>query len=117
MTKYKFIQKIRKLNFSKNTKRNALNNSTSALLQPTPSTNNHNSKVQMKKTKASFVMAFKKLRHCLIVKNIQHVVAISIALLAILDLSSADAREFQHNHDTTTNIITDPKSAASIDFR
>ena len=117
MTKYKFIQKIRKFNFSKNTKRNALNNSTSALLQPTPSTKHNNSKVQIKKTKTNFVMAFKKLKHCLIVKNIQHVVAISIALLAILDQCSADARKFQHNSDISTNIITDPKSVASIDFR
>ena len=117
MIKYKLIQKIRKMKFSKNTKRNALNNSSSALLQPTSSTKTNSSKVQIKKTKSRFVMAFKKLKHCFIVINIQHIVAISIALLAIIDQSSADARKFQHNSDISTNIITDPKSVASIDFR
>ena len=117
MINYKFIQKIKKLNFSKNTKRNALNNSTSTLLQPNLPTKYYNSKVQMKKTTSSFVMALKKIKHCLVLKNSHYIVAICITFLTVIDLSTADARQFEHKHDHTTNIITDPKSVASIDFR
>ena len=110
MKNFKFIYITKILNFS-NTKGNTLNNSTSRLLN----TQSQNSKVRAK-TKNSFVMAFRKLKHCLSVRNVQHLVAICI-LFANLDPISADARKFQPNSDITTNIITDPKSAASIDFR
>jgi len=61
-------------------------------------------------------MALKKLKHCILVKqSLQPLVAICV-LFAVLGHADADARKFQASGDISTNIITDPKIAASIDF-
>ena len=92
-----------------NEKENTLTNSSSLLLQNPGSKEN-------KKTKTSFIMALKKLKQCVRLKNVQTLLTTIICLAGFIQVS-ADARKFQPNSDITTNIITDPKSVASIDFR
>ena len=94
-------------------KRNTLNKSTSRLLQPT--TNMKDSIVQTVKDKNNLKMAFRKIKQCLLMKRVQTLITI-LVLYTKLEEVSADARKFQDS-DITTNIITDPKSVASIDFR
>ena len=94
-------------------KRNTLNKSTSRLLQPT--TNMKDSIVQTVKSKNNLKMAFRKIKQCLLIKRVQTLITI-LVLYTKLEEVSADARKFQES-DITTNIITDPKSVASIDFR
>lgn len=110
MTNNRLICGSKKLTL-KNTKENTLNDSYSLLLQ----TSSQKSKMR-KTTRNSFMMAFRKLRYRFLVLDIQRFVTISI-LFAMLDQVAADARKFQPNSDISTNIITDPKSVASIDFR
>ena len=106
MTKYKLLGATKRLRF-----KNTLNNSSSFLLQ----ISSQNSRVR-KTTGNSLVMAFRKLKYRFLVHDIQRLVTIGI-LFATLGHVSADARKFQANNDISTNIITDPKSVASIDFR
>ena len=94
-------------------KRNTLNKSTSQLLQPT--SNITDTIVQPVKRKNNLKMAFRKIKQCLLVKKAQTIISIFM-LCTILKEVSADARKFPAS-DITTNIITDPKSVASIDFR
>ena len=94
-------------------KRNTLNKSTSQLLQST--SNLKDSKIQPVKRKNNLKMAFKKIKQCLLVKKAQTLISIFM-LCTIMKEVSADARKFASS-DITTNIITDPKSVASIDFR
>ena len=110
MTKYKLIGVAKRLTF-KNTKEMTLNNSSSFLLQ----TSSQNSNMR-KTTRNSFMMAFRKIKYRFLLLDMQRLVTISI-LFATLGQVSADARKFQANSDISTNIITDPKSVASIDFR
>ena len=110
MTRYKWLS-ISKLIMIKdaNEKENTLTNSSSLLLQNPGSKEN-------KKTKTSFIMALKKLKQCVRLKNVQPLLTTILCLAGFIQVS-ADARKFQPNSDITTNIITDPKSVASIDFR
>ena len=112
MTRYKWLS-ISKLIMIKNAneKENTLTNSSSLLLQnPGPYSKEN------KKTKTSFIMALKKLKQCVRLKNVQPLLTTILCLVGFIQVS-ADARKFQPNSDITTNIITDPKSVASIDFR
>ena len=110
MTTFRIICVSKKLPLN-NTKENTLNDSHSLLLQ----TSSQESKMR-KTTRNSLMMAFRKLKCRFLVLDIQRLVTISV-LFAMLDHVAGDARKFQPNSDVSTNIITDPKSVASIDFR
>ena len=114
MTNCNVISLSKLINFISSTKkRNILNKSTSRLLQP--SSNTKDSKVQAVKSKNNFKMAFRKIKQCLLVKKAQTLIPVLVLFLLVKE-ASADARKFPSS-DVTTNIITDPKSVASIDFR
>ena len=113
MTKFKIIGLGELLYQFQNKKGNTVNNSSSLLL-PISSSRTHLS--VKNKNKNSFVMAIKKLKHCLLLKSMQYIVAVCV-LFMVLGQADADARKFQPSGDNSINIITDPKSVASIDFR
>ena len=113
MTNSKLINLSKLKNVMSSTKkRNTLNKSTSQLLQ---STSNLKDSIQPVKRKNNLKMAFRKIKQCLLVKKTQTLISIFM-VCTILKEVSADARKFAAS-DITTNIITDPKSVASIDFR
>ena len=107
-----YLSKLTKF-ISSTKKRNTLNKSTSRLLQPTSNTKDSN--VQPVTRKNNFKMAFRKIKQCLLVKKTQTLIPV-LVLFLLLEETSADARKFPSS-DVTTNIVTDPKSVASIDFR
>ena len=114
MTNSKLINLSNLKNVMSSTKkRNTLNRSTSQLLQST--SNLKDSILQPVKRKNNLKMAFRKIKQCLLVKKTQTLISIFM-VCTILKEVSADARKFAAS-DITTNIITDPKSVASIDFR
>ena len=114
MNRHRFVESVIKRLKVLRTEEHLKNNSSSLLLQT--SFQDTRSDYPTTRTKSNFVMAFRKLKYRTLVQHIQRLVTIGV-LVMLLNHETAEARKFQGGGDVTTNIITDAKSVASIDFR
>ena len=114
MNRHRLVEGVLKRSTFLRTEEHSKNNSSALLLQT--SLQDTRKDCPTRRTGSNFVMAFRKLKYCTLLQHIQRLVTIGI-LVILLDHATAEARKFQGGGDVTTNIITDAKSVASIDFR